>query len=140
MPKIIDRTGERFGKLLVLGLAGKRGDDKTVFVQCDCGVKKEIIQSRLTQKTKAARSCGCGVLENHLSTHNLTKHPFYHVWTAMKSRCYKEKNASYHRYGGRGIKVCDEWVDSPEAFIQWLEDQSYGEGLQIDRRVHGPEA
>jgi len=65
--------------------------------------------------------------------HGLYGHPFYHVWVAMNGRCSNENNESYHRYGGRGITVCDEW-QSPETFISWLEANGYKKGLQLDRR------
>jgi len=130
---MIDRTGERFGKLVVLGLHGKKGNDRTVWVRCDCGAEKELIQSRLTQKTKPARSCGCGVLENHLSTHNMTHHKWYSIWKAMIGRCYRTNNRGHDRYGARGIGVCDEWRKDPRPFIKWLGENGYGPGLQIDR-------
>ena len=155
MPKIIDRTGEKHGRLLVLGLAGFKGDDKLCLVRCDCGTEKEIIQSTLTQKTKPVRSCGCLAKDNHYrvhpfdptkplkkrkegsdkqKTHGLTKHKFYHIWKAMISRCYKENNKSFDNYGGRGITVCDEWKDTPLNFLSWLEESGYKKGLEIDRR------
>lgn len=133
MPKRIDRTGERFGRLLVLGLAGISGHDRLCRVLCDCGVEKEIKQTSLTTKTKPVRSCGCLIKDSHFSSHNLTGDAFYPIWKAMVSRCYKRTNKSYKTYGGRGINVCNEWKESPVQFIAWLKDNGYRQGLQIDR-------
>lgn len=55
------------------------------------------------------------------------------VWNGMKNRCYNLKHDSYKRYGGRGIKVCQEWFDSSSHFIKWALNHGYKEGLQLDR-------
>ena len=133
MPKIIDRTGSKFGKLTVLGLSCLRGHNRLCFVTCDCGTTKEVVQSRLTTKNKPVRSCGCLAKENHYRTHGSTKHKFYPVWRAMTGRCYNETNKSFVNYGGRGIDVCCEWLTDANKFIAWLEDNKYEKGLEIDR-------
>ena len=51
----------------------------------------------------------------------------------MKDRCYNPNNTGYVNYGGRGIKVCQEWLEDYENFYQWAMDNGYHEGLQIDR-------
>lgn len=60
------------------------------------------------------------------------KQPWYNSYRAMMSRCYRLKDASYARYGGRGIKVCEEWHDINK-FAEWCEASGYQEGLTIDR-------
>ena len=60
------------------------------------------------------------------------KQPWYNSYRSMMSRCYREKDASYKRYGGRGIRVCDEWFDI-ENFAVWCEASGYRKGLTIDR-------
>lgn len=130
----IDQTGKRFGKLYVVGLYGKIGNDRSVWVRCDCGNEREMGQYKLTKAVKPARSCGCAVLENHPSTHNLTTHPLYPIWRAMRSRCYNEKSKSYPLYGARGITIGEEWKGDPKSFIDWLETNGYKKGLQIDRK------
>lgn len=52
---------------------------------------------------------------------------------AMKQRCYNPNNASYKRYGKRGITVCQEWFDNPEAFIEWALAHGWKRELQLDR-------
>jgi hypothetical protein len=155
MPKIIDHTGKKFNRLLVLKMTGKRGNARLCLVRCDCGAEKEVVQSMLTHKTKPIRSCGCLAKDNHYrvhafdpelslkdqtsepkerKTHGLTKHKFYHIWKAMVSRCHVESSGSFKDYGGRGITVCDDWRVEPLAFLSWLEENGYEKGLQIDRK------
>lgn len=57
----------------------------------------------------------------------------YGVWTTMMHRCYDDKRSRYKDYGGRGIRVCEEWHD-PNAFIDWAEANGWGIGLQLDRK------
>ena len=61
------------------------------------------------------------------------KHPLYRRWERMKSRCYNSNVQDYKYYGGRGIKVCDEWVDNPKSFIEWGLDNGFKNGLTLDR-------
>lgn len=57
---------------------------------------------------------------------------FYHIWQNIKARCLRKTNPKYHRYGGRGIKVCEEWL-SIENFAKWAKENGWKEGLTIDR-------
>lgn len=57
---------------------------------------------------------------------------WYNSYRSMMSRCYREKDASYGRYGGRGIKVCDEWQDI-QNFEKWVDEHPYTKGMTIDR-------
>ena len=50
--------------------------------------------------------------------HGLTKHPLYPTWNDMKDRCYNKNNKQYHDYGGRGIKVCENWKNSFTTFLR----------------------
>lgn len=61
------------------------------------------------------------------------KTKLYRVWCTMKERCNNPHNKSYSHYGGRGIKVCDEWVHDFDAFRCWANQNGYQEGLTIDR-------
>lgn len=66
-------------------------------------------------------------------TMGLHNHPLRHVWKAMNRRCSSPKEPLFHRYGGRGIKVCDEWKDSLMEFFHWANNNGYKKGLWIDR-------
>lgn len=60
------------------------------------------------------------------------KSSLYNSWCNMKARCLNPKHPKYHRYGGRGITVCEEWLDIV-AFVEWAKKNGYQEGLTIDR-------
>ena len=57
----------------------------------------------------------------------------YYVHQGMKSRCYNKRVKNYHRYGGRGVFICDEWLNDFEVFLKWAKDNGYKKGLEIDR-------
>jgi hypothetical protein len=65
--------------------------------------------------------------------HGYRYYPLYQVWVNMKKRCYNKDNKQYKDYGGRGIIVCDEWMN-PKIFIEWCLANGWEKGLQIDRR------
>lgn len=65
--------------------------------------------------------------------HGKSKTRLYRIWTNMRRRCHYPKEDCYHRYGGRGIKVCDEWYNSFPAFYDWALLSGYGNDLTIDR-------
>lgn len=64
--------------------------------------------------------------------HGFSRTKLYHVWQAIKTRCYDDKNKAYKNYGGRGITICAEWHD-PKKFCDWAIKNGYREGLSIDR-------
>lgn len=65
--------------------------------------------------------------------HNLSKHPLYVIWRGIKLRCYTKTSTGYENYGGRGVKMCDEWVHDFEAFYKWAILKGWEKGLQIDK-------
>jgi hypothetical protein len=68
-------------------------------------------------------------------THGLSKSIFYSVWADMRRRCYDPENEFYADYGGRGITICDEWKDAPDAFIAWCKrEKTFQDGFSIDRK------
>lgn len=91
---------------------------------CECGVRIKIPNSRVIREE--TMSCGCLCKEKaKLSKHiihggclNGVLSSEYHAWRSMKSRCYKKSCSQYHNYGGRGIKVCDRWINNPKAFLE----------------------
>ena len=148
MPGLIDLTGQRFGRLVVLRQVGSRKRSALWLCKCDCGNIKEInSHSLLHTKTK---SCGC-IHSEQLAKRNKSnaKHGhsddrLYGVWHSMKQRCYYPKNKDYARYGGRGITICDEWKDDFAEFRKWALDNGYSYDADfmkctIDRiDVNGP--
>ena len=94
-----------------------------------CGKEWEsIIDSVQKGHTK---SCGCLYKRGNGTKHSLVRHPLYKTWNAMKHRCYNHKYKSYKDYGGRGIAICDRWMDI-EKFIEDM-FPTWEEGLSLDR-------
>lgn len=117
--KIRDLKGERFGALTVLEFAGKRNGRTYWLCECDCGSYKAIRTGDLT--SGHSKSCGCSYkkcrvpIESKI-THNMSKTRFYNVWRKMKCRCSNPNHMAYKHYGGRGIQVCERWLQSFECF------------------------
>jgi len=65
--------------------------------------------------------------------HGMTKERIYRIYRCMKTRCYNPKNSSYKDYGGRGIKICEEWFNDFLSFYEWSMKNGYAENLSIDR-------
>lgn len=119
-----DLTGLRFDRLIVISEAKKIAPKKTRWnCLCDCGNYKEVDARHLI--SCKIRSCGCFRSENsskanltHGFTTNYNQPPEYRAWRAMKTRCYSKNNKDYKNWGGRGIKVCDRWLNSFEFFLE----------------------
>lgn len=132
-----DLTGQRFGRLVVIG-RDDRNSRKTYFnCQCDCGNVKSVRADSL--KAGLIRSCGCMKKEQDREnltaahTHRMSGTRLYEIWQGIKKRCYNPHDVRYDRYGGRGIKVCDEWREDFRAFCNWATQSGYDETLTIDR-------
>lgn len=122
--------GKRFSMLEVLSYAS-HGAWKC---RCDCGVEKNIQGSDLL--SGHVKSCGCygrNRAGNAKRTHGGTGTRLYNIWQGMRYRCHNEKSRSYKNYGGRGIRICPEWVDDFAAFRDWSISHGYKDGLTIDR-------
>lgn len=132
MPKFIDLTGKRFGRLVAVEYKGNR----IWSCQCDCATTIDVRTTNLGSGN--TRSCRClkretatalcfvhGHVRNHRPSRTLSS------YSAMLRRCHRPGSKSYEEYGGRGISVCARWV---EGFINFLADM--GErppGTSIDR-------
>ena len=68
-----------------------------------------------------------------LPSHGLAHTRIYNIWRGMKTRCYTPSAGSYSRYGAKGVRVCDEWFESFEAFYSWAINNGYKDDLTIDR-------
>src|SRR5688572_18586786 len=87
--------------------------------RCDCGTEKEIGLFNLSNGNIV--SCGCHrrrKASERLFKHGRSGTPTYKCWRNMLNRCNDPKHPKYHRYGGRGIKVCKEWSESIDKFIE----------------------
>lgn len=134
-----DFIGKRFGRLYVESISKrekmKSGSVKIYFhCKCDCGNETDVVYQQL--KSGKTKSCGCyrrDKLTHDNITHNQSKTRLYKIYIGMKKRCYNEKSDSYSYYGGRGITICDEWLNSFETFKKWSMDNGYSENKSIDR-------
>lgn len=110
-----DLSGERFGRLVVLRRAIQTGKTKNArwLCQCDCGAMHEANSSALIRGlTKSCKCLARELTSSRASIHNKSRTVEWSTWQNMKNRCYNEKDASYIHYGGRGIRVCDSWINS----------------------------
>ena len=73
------------------------------------------------------------------TTHGLTKHELYHTWQSMIQRCYNKNNESYKFYGAIGVIVCDEWLNSSSAFLEWALNNGWQKGLHLDKDIKAKE-
>ena len=124
--------GKKYHRLTVIGRSAKNLNGKRYWhCMCDCGQTTVTYTGALT--TGNTKSCGCLVKETsrrlivearkhlHVESHGHSiggkTSPTYQSWRAMKQRCYCENNKDYHNYGGKGIHVCIEWLDSFNTFL-----------------------
>lgn len=113
------KSGAVFSRWTVLGVAPRRRD-VAYFCRCTCGVLKSVIASNLI--SGKSKSCGClsrEMTSKARSTHgcNGTNSAEYRAWANMKSRCLDSSRPDFNYYGGRGIGICQQWVDSFESFL-----------------------
>jgi hypothetical protein len=133
----VDFTGQTFGRLTVTGYepSRKRKDGSYAMVACACTCGKTIVTRLSSLKDGTTKSCGCLQRESvWLITHGHAvggaKSKELSTWTDMKQRCFNSKSKFYAYYGGRGITVCDRWLDFENFFADMGEKP---EGLTLDR-------
>lgn len=91
-------------------------------VRCSCSLQTEKVVQAYAVKNNLSCSCGCILSEinKKRGTHNKTRTPEYVAWSKMLMRCYNPKDREYHRYGGRGIQVCEEWRRNFAEFLAYV--------------------
>ena len=114
--------GDRYNMLTVIKEVERHvlpsGKTKRIFLfQCDCGNKKKLRLGDV--RNESTSSCGClsGV------QHGLRQHNLYTTWCNMKSRCYNTNRHDYSYYGGRGITVCNRWLNNFDYFLEDMGDK-----------------
>lgn len=130
----IDITGQRFGKLTVIGYAGNNRTAAQWLCRCDCGNECIVVGTKL--RSGYTKSCSCAqkiVTSIHFKKHGKTGTPEYRTWKAMKERCYNVHNIGYKNYGARGIRVCERWLNSFENFLSDMGVKP-GKKYSIDRK------
>ena len=145
MPKLIDLTGRRFGKLTVIGIANKKKNGKDRhrrwLCKCDCGNDVVVATDKLNRGD--TKSCGCLKIEISKEKiikygkpnikHGKSRTRIYNIYNHMTRRCFDKKDQNYINYGGRGVTVCREWKNDFSAFYKWSIENGYKEYLTIDR-------
>ncbi len=148
MPKLIpieQLINQKFGRLTIIGetesLIRKNSyKERRFFCKCDCGNTITVQFNNL----KSGNTSSCGCLHSEISSilyqtgrfgikHGKCNDTLYGVWRGMKSRCYGVKQRAYKNYGGRGISICNEWLNDFMNFYNWAVVNGYKKGLQIDR-------
>lgn len=122
-----DLTGQRFGKLVAVALDSIEKSGAVWKVRCDCGNEHTARASKL--KDGDCASCGCAMGNRK---HGRSRTPEYNVWHKMRDRCTNPRSDRYPFYGGRGIKVCDRWMQSFDAFLADMGERPAA-GMSIDR-------
>jgi len=112
----IKMEGKTFGRIEVLNEAKKRNKNGHIMYDCfcSCGNYKAILGSSLRQGL--TKSCGC-IHKEKVTKHGKEKTSEYKTWQSMKQRCYNSKSQRFEDWGGRGISVCDRWVNSFDNFF-----------------------
>lgn len=132
---------KKFGRLIAVEYQG-RGKGESIW-RCKCDCENEVNVAESSLKSGNTKSCGC--IRNEFlrelgrkRTENKTEpdkesERIYNIYTLMKSRCYNENNENYHHYGGRGVFICEEWLNDYFAFKTWSLNNGYKNNLTIDR-------
>lgn len=130
MGKFIDLAGKKFNRLTVIERAYVCKGEIYWHCICDCG-KEKFVSGRKLRENKT-KSCGCYKYETHkerLSKHKLSNTKLYRLYRSMYCRCYCEKSEHYSNYGGRGITICNEWLNDFKFFYDWAYKNGYKEEL-----------
>jgi len=127
-------VGNKYNRLTVVAELDQRhkGNLKRCVCICECG--NFCSAQDWMVRIGRTKSCGCLVKEAKQNvTHGLRKHPLYKIWTSMKNRCTNPVSDSFPDYGGRGISVCQVWMEDFKSFYEWSIKDGWKKGLEIDR-------
>jgi len=134
-----DMIGKQFGRLKVVEYIGKDSNRSKLF-KCVCECGKETVTRKEKLVSGMVNSCGC--LSSEFWSKLNYKHGYarkgqynrkYAIYSHMRDRCHNPNNPAYKNYGARGIFVCDEWLNNPDAFMEWADNSGYSDNLSIDR-------
>ena len=131
-----DLMGKKFGRLKVVSFDGIKYRYAYWKCKCECGNTTSVRGSHLIEGTTT--SCGCykkelssKMIKELCTTHDLSSSRLYAVYKSIKSRCYSKNQIRYKDYGGRGIKMCDEWKNDFKAFYDWAYENGYDEKAKL---------
>ena len=131
----IDLTGQRFGRLKVIGFAHIKRRQTHWNCVCDCGNQTIVGIGNL--KNGSTKSCGCLKKEKvsqMFSKHGYSTEKLYKVWKSMRKRCKNPNDKSYKHYGAKGVCVCKEW-ENYELFREWAYQNGYVESETYNHKT-----
>jgi hypothetical protein len=131
---MLNLSGQQFDRLTVRERGPHKGRHTQWYCDCVCGTTCLVTTQHL--RSGRTRSCGCLRRENSQDmryTHRMTGTPEYYAWNNMRKRCLDPTGKSYANYGGRGITICDAWLDSFDRFYADLGPRP-GPGYTVERR------
>lgn len=132
---------EKYGRLTVIRRVENHGQYTYWECICDCGNKTYVTGRSLT--SGHTKSCGC--LQREKASEIAARGSWFHnnnlpmiknirtIYFAIKNRCYNRNNPEYQYYGGKGVVMCQQWLDNPETFYHWAIANGFKPGLTIDR-------
>lgn len=123
----VNLVGDKFGRLTVISLFDRKRSGSRWLCKCECGNEHTVFTQNL--KNGSVRSCGC---QSHPTKHGMTNTRVYQTWAAMKSRCRSQSYHAHKHYAGKGVAVCNEWLQF-EAFYEWALKNGYKDDLTLDR-------
>ena len=131
------KEGMKFNYLTAITDSYIKNKRRYAIFKCDCGKEKEIRVSNVIDP-HGTKSCGCmqrvlSAQSKHNYKHGLCYSRIYAIWRKMRQRCNNPNYSESKYYGGRGIKVCEEWDKSFDAFYDWALKNGYQDDLSIDR-------
>ena len=124
-----DLSGQKFNMWTVLSFDSIKNGKAYWLCKCECGTTKVVCGTSLTKNTRPSKSCGClRSTTRHSIKHGFKGTRFYNIWNTMKQRCFNKNKDNYMYYGGRGISVCDNWLD----FINFKNDMYESYIIHLD--------
>ncbi len=136
--KPLDLSGKTFGRLTAIKWVSTNDHGNSEWLcKCECG--NTIIVNSQRLKNGKTKSCGCLSIETTIkrnkdrTKYRARSNRLYRIYYGMRSRCYNVNEYHYPDWGGRGIEICDEWLNSFEAFQRWALSNGYDDSLSIDR-------
>ena len=132
MSNLKNLTGITFNRLYVIKRVSNDKSGRARWLcKCECGTIKVILGKHLL--SRKIQSCGC-LQKERVTKHKMSNSRLYSIYRGMKDRCYNQNMPEYHNYGGRGVTICDEWLNDPSAFFKWSLENGYSDDLTIDRK------
>lgn len=123
--------GERSYRLTVIDKLDVKDKWGNYLIKCLCDCGNIVLIGSTYFKAGRKKSCGCYPVGRQKEPNAIRRHYLYRTYTSMKTRCYSESSNSYHNYGGRGIQVCERWLESFNNFLEDMGDRP--EGMTLDR-------